>query len=161
VQFPERNDSFDFIGGLDQFVKHYRVDRGIDKQRVNVSSSSMQSFAIRDGEKMTLNINMGDGKQMGRGIANRGGGGLKALKKPLAPLSKPSGSSGGSSNMMGFGMGGGAAAAAEETAPAQKEEMDLLGVGNNASLPKNDEPMDLLSAMSSGPSAPPQNDFFS
>jgi hypothetical protein len=31
VQFPERNDSFDFIGGLDQFVKHYRIERGLDK----------------------------------------------------------------------------------------------------------------------------------
>lgn len=41
VQFPERNDSFDFIGGLDQYVKHYKVDKGIDKQRINVSSSSI------------------------------------------------------------------------------------------------------------------------
>lgn len=135
MQFPERNDSFDFIGGLDQFVKHYRIDRGIEKQKVNVNNSSMQSFAIRDGEKMTLNINMGDGKKLGNGIANRGGGGLKALKKPLAPLSNTSGSSGGNNNLMGFGMGGGAAAAAAETGLAQKDEIDLLGVVNTASQP--------------------------
>lgn len=116
-------------------MKHYRIDRGIEKQKVNVNNSSMQSFAIRDGEKMTLNINMSDGKKLGNGIANRGGGGLKALKKPLAPLSKPSGSSGGNNNLMGFGMGGGAAAAASETGLTQKDEIDLLGVVNTASQP--------------------------
>lgn len=102
---------------------------------------------------------MGDGKKIGQGISNKGGSGLKALRKPLAPLSKPSGSSsGGNSNPMGFGMGGGAAAAAEETGPAQKDELDLLGVGNAAEA-NNDGPTDLLSAMSSGPSAP--TDLFS
>lgn len=49
VQFPERNDSFDFVGGLDQFVKHYRIERGLDKQRVTVSSSTVSNFAIKDG----------------------------------------------------------------------------------------------------------------
>ena len=31
VQFPERNDSFDFIGALDNYVKHYRIEKGLDK----------------------------------------------------------------------------------------------------------------------------------
>lgn len=95
VQFPERNDSFDFIGGLDQFVKHYRIERGLDKQKVNVSSSDMSSFAIKEGQKITLNISMGDGKRIGQGghdgVKPKTGGGLKALKKPLAPLAKPPG----------------------------------------------------------------------
>jgi hypothetical protein len=66
VQFPERNDSFDFIGGLDQFIKHYRIEKGLEKQKVNVSSSNMSNFAIKEGQKMTLNISVGDGKRMGQ-----------------------------------------------------------------------------------------------
>ena len=31
VQYPERNDSFDFIGSLDTYRKHYRVEKGLDK----------------------------------------------------------------------------------------------------------------------------------
>ena len=82
---------------------------------------------------------------------------MKALKKPLAPLSKPSSNSS-NNNLMGFGMGGGAAAAAAETASAPNGEIDLLGV-SNSNEPRNEGPTDLLSAMSSGPSAQP--DFFS
>ena len=81
---------------------------------------------------MTLTIAMGDGKRLGQGGGYDGGkpktgGGLKALKKPLAPLAKPSGSQPGSGGMMGFGMGGGGAPAAQQ-ARVQKEEVDLLGV---------------------------------
>lgn len=78
---------------------------------------------------MTLNISMGDGKRLGGhggyDQKPRTGGGLKALKKPLAPLSRPPGSQPGGNNMMGFGMGG---ASAGPPAPVQKEEVDLLGV---------------------------------
>lgn len=79
---------------------------------------------------MTLNISMGDGKKIGGhggyDQKPKAGGGLKALKKPLAPLSKPNGSQPSSNNMMGFGMG--SAGSAGPPAPAQKEEVDLLGV---------------------------------
>ena len=29
--FPERNDSFDFIQGLDEFKRAYRVEKGLDR----------------------------------------------------------------------------------------------------------------------------------
>ena len=29
--FPERNDSFDFIQGLENFKKAYRAEKGLDK----------------------------------------------------------------------------------------------------------------------------------
>ena len=94
---------------------------------------------------------MGDGKKIGQGAANRPGGGLKALKKPLAPLSKPGGSTN-NNNMMGFGMGAGATTGASAQADNnQKEEIDLLGVQNDGAQSNNDGPTDLLSAMSSGP----------
>ena len=32
LQFPERNDSFDFVQALDQFKKYYREDKGIGQQ---------------------------------------------------------------------------------------------------------------------------------
>lgn len=119
----------------------------------------MQNFAIKEGQKITLNINMGDGKKIGQGSFNKPGGGLKALKKPLAPLSKPSGSSN-NNNMMGFGMGGGATSAQDNS--NTKEEIDLLGVQNDAVPSNNDGPTDLLSAMSSGPSQQaPAQDLFS
>ena len=160
VQFPERNDSFDFVGGLDQFVKHYRIERGLEKQKVNVSSANMSQFAIREGQKMTLSLNMGDGKRLGDGGPDgkpRTGGGLKALKKPLAPLSKPGGSQPSGGGMMGFGMGGGGSSAGAAD-PEPKEEVDLLGVEQ----PKQpDGPTDLLSALSPSPSAPTQPDLFS
>ena len=95
-------------------MKHYRIEKGLEKQKVSVSTSNMSSFAIKEGQKMTLNIAMGDGKRLGQGGGYDGGkprtgGGLKALKKPLAPLAKPPGSQPGSGGMMGFGMGGGGA----------------------------------------------------
>lgn len=105
----------------------------------------MQSFAIREGQKMTLNINMGDGKKIGKGAVNRPGGGLRALKKPLAPLSRPSGSA--SVNLMGFGNA--AASASADTNQSQKDEFNLLDVQFDA--PQTQEPgiPDLLSTMSS------------
>ena len=32
IQFPERNDSFDFIGALDNYVKYLKIDLGTSKQ---------------------------------------------------------------------------------------------------------------------------------
>jgi hypothetical protein len=31
IIFPERNDSFDFIQGLDEFKRAFRVEKGLDK----------------------------------------------------------------------------------------------------------------------------------
>jgi hypothetical protein len=115
----------------------------------------MSSFAIKQGQKMTLNISMGDGKRIGQGHdggRSRTGGGLKALKKPLAPLAKPSGSQPSGNSMMGFGMGGGASQA--QQAPAQEAEIDLLGVDNSKSESVPDGPTDLLSAFGHESSAP-------
>ena len=44
LQFPERNDSFDFIGALDQFKKYYRQDKGLDKA---IDFSTGEDFSLK------------------------------------------------------------------------------------------------------------------
>lgn len=57
VIFPERNDSFDFIQGLDEFKKAYRVEKGLDKnfQKPNETKIAAQ-LSLKEGEMITLNI---------------------------------------------------------------------------------------------------------
>ena len=53
IQFPERNDSFDFVGALDQYSKYYRLEKGIDKHG---KITGNKDFSIKPGEKLNLNI---------------------------------------------------------------------------------------------------------
>lgn len=53
VGFPERNDSFDFICALDDFVKQIRSDKGMDKPK---SGAPSKDFSLKEGETISLNI---------------------------------------------------------------------------------------------------------
>ena len=70
MMFPERNDSFDFLSGLDSFKKAYRAEKGLDKVDTSaIDNQAAANFAIGDGEKITLNIagiskNSGPGANM-------------------------------------------------------------------------------------------------
>lgn len=56
VQFPERNDSFDFIQALDQYVKYYQIDKGINAEQREIQNTQPLDFSIKQGQKITLNI---------------------------------------------------------------------------------------------------------
>ena len=61
VMFPERNDSFDFIQGLDNFKKAYAAEKGLDKKTTGSRESKIDAkiaanLSLKDGESMTLNI---------------------------------------------------------------------------------------------------------
>ncbi len=73
--FTERNDSFDFIAGLEEFKKTYRIEKGLDNAQP-VTSSDLR---LKDGEKLTLKLNgISDAP-----VANKPvGGGLKKLAPP-------------------------------------------------------------------------------
>ena len=92
MQFPERNDSFDFVGALDQYSKYFRLEKGID-QHGKISGN--KDFSIKPGEKLNLNIKGVSGQSGGTG------GGFGNLK-PLKALSKPGGQ--GSKPVAGFGL---------------------------------------------------------
>ena len=53
VGFTDRNDSFDFIAALEDFKKSIRIDKGIDKPKIDVKN---QDFTLKEGEKISLNI---------------------------------------------------------------------------------------------------------
>lgn len=47
IQFPERNDSFDFIGALDSYVKYLKIDSGTAKDAVNMANA--KDFSLKEG----------------------------------------------------------------------------------------------------------------
>ena len=93
IGFPERNDSFDFIAGLDDFRKQLRIAKGQVSGSSGSSAASGKDFSLKEGEKISINI-PGITSKHGSGepkAPSLGGGGLKKLappassKKPLAP----------------------------------------------------------------------------
>jgi hypothetical protein len=87
VQFPERNDSFDFMQAMESYAKYYRIDKGTDSETNTFKAITTQDFSIKQGEKITLNIK-GLGGQ-GQTTSNKPKlGGLKKLGAPKAPPSK-------------------------------------------------------------------------
>ena len=56
LQFPERNDSFDFVQALDQFKKYYREDKGIGQQMNLLQGAGSIDFSLKEGEKITVSI---------------------------------------------------------------------------------------------------------
>ena len=54
IGFPERNDSFDFIAGLDDYRKQLRVAKGIVDQS-NFKGPS-KDFSLKEGETISINI---------------------------------------------------------------------------------------------------------
>ena len=88
--FPERNDSFDFIQGLENFKKAYRAEKGLDvnDHKKPVDAKVAANLGLQDGEKMTLNIagitkTSGPGAAMGNQTGGKKlGGGLKKLAPP-------------------------------------------------------------------------------
>ena len=52
--FTERNDSFDFIAGLEEFKKTYRIERGLQDKQQPVKSVDLR---LKEGEKITLKLN--------------------------------------------------------------------------------------------------------
>mmetsp|Transcript_21740 Transcript_21740/g.33557 ORF Transcript_21740/g.33557 Transcript_21740/m.33557 type:complete len:171 (+) Transcript_21740:112-624(+) len=82
VHFPERNDSFDFIQAMNDYVKHSKIANGTDdSQKSLFSSSTAQDFSLKQGEKMTLNIK-GVSNESGAAPKKGFGGGLKKLAPP-------------------------------------------------------------------------------
>jgi len=57
IIFPERNDSFDFIQGLDEFKRAYRVEKGLDQNFQKPNDAKIAaSLSLKEGEMITLNI---------------------------------------------------------------------------------------------------------
>ncbi len=54
VGFPERNDSFDFLGALDDFRKQMRLAKGLSNEPVSKGPS--KDFSLKEGEKISINI---------------------------------------------------------------------------------------------------------
>ena len=54
VGFPERNDSFDFIAGLDDFKKQYKIAKGT--QVPAAVHGQGKDFSLKEGEKISINI---------------------------------------------------------------------------------------------------------
>ena len=81
VQFPERNDSFDFIGAFDQYRKYYRDMKGTDTDKQEFQKRKLQDFSLKQGKKITVNIKGVTGTSAAH--PKKGfGGGLKKLGKP-------------------------------------------------------------------------------
>jgi hypothetical protein len=58
IIFPDRNDSFDFIQGLDEFKKAFRVEKGLDQNYAKPQDLKIAAaLSLKEGEMMTLNIN--------------------------------------------------------------------------------------------------------
>ena len=57
IMFPDRNDSFDFIGALDNFKKAYRVEKGLDSNMQKPNASEIEAdLSLKEGEKITINF---------------------------------------------------------------------------------------------------------
>ena len=86
LQFPERNDSFDFTGALEQFKKYFRQDKGTFDSVNLLAEAPKQDFSLKAGEKLTVNIKgISTSSQSNTGTK---GGGLKKLAMPTK--NKPS-----------------------------------------------------------------------
>lgn len=44
IGFTDRNDSFDFIAALEDFKKSLRIDKGLDKPKIDVKN---QDFSLK------------------------------------------------------------------------------------------------------------------
>jgi hypothetical protein len=88
VGFPERNDSFDFIAGLEDFKKQYKIAKGIQIPAAVSGTSDSNKFSLKEGEKISINIpgvttgaKKADVNLLGAGAPSSGGG-LKKLAPP-------------------------------------------------------------------------------
>ena len=99
VGFPERNDSFDFIAGLDDFRKQLKIIKGTQipvSGGVGGGSSGVKDFSLKQGEMISINIpGVTSGGPPKKAISGSSGGGLKKLAPPpgskkLAPPSSSS-----------------------------------------------------------------------
>ena len=55
IGFPERNDSFDFIAGLDDFKKQLKIAKGTQIPATSTKDSG-KDFSLKEGEKISINI---------------------------------------------------------------------------------------------------------
>jgi hypothetical protein len=55
IGFPERNDSFDFIAGLEDFKKQLRVVKGTGPAPVSKEGAG-KDFSLKEGQKISINI---------------------------------------------------------------------------------------------------------
>ena len=89
VGFPERNDSFDFIAGLDDFKKQYRIAKGT--QVPAAINGQGKDFTLKQGETISIKIpgvTTGKKTEHTANLLGATGGGLKKLAPP--PGSKKS-----------------------------------------------------------------------
>ena len=93
VMFPDRNDSFDFIQGLDNFKKAYRVEKGLDSNFQKPDSNQIDAdLGLKEGEKITINFaNMPSNMKQNQSTApvKKAGGGLRKLAPPPGFKGKP------------------------------------------------------------------------
>ena len=94
LMFPDRNDSFDFIQGLDNFKKAYRVEKGLDSNFQKPDSNQIEAdLGLKEGEKITINFaNMPTGMAKPQTTASapkKSGGGLRKLAPPPGFKGKP------------------------------------------------------------------------
>lgn len=88
IGFPERNDSFDFVAGLNDFRKQLRIANGTTQPAS--ASVKEKDFSLKEGETISINIPGISKKPVGASSSSQGVG-LKKLapppgsKKPLAP----------------------------------------------------------------------------
>jgi len=84
IGFPERNDSFDFVAGLEDFKKQLRVATGIPAKD-SVALGPSKDFSLKEGEKISISIPGLAGpvkKSTDAPLLGEGGGGLKKLAPP-------------------------------------------------------------------------------
>ena len=85
VGFPERNDSFDFIAGLEDFKKQLKIAKGT--QAPAAVSGQGKDFSLKEGEKISINIPGMSTKKpsanlIGTTSSSTSAGGLKKLAPP-------------------------------------------------------------------------------
>ena len=81
IGFPERNDSFDFIAGLEDFKKQLRIVNGTQVNSYGPPSANGKDFTLKEGEKISINLPGFQGKKYEAKPAGAQGG-LKKLAPP-------------------------------------------------------------------------------
>jgi hypothetical protein len=84
IGFPERNDSFDFIAGLEDYKKQLKIVKGTSQP---VAKDSGKDYSLKEGEKISINIpglKKGTPSDTSKPVAAPliGGGGFKKLAPP-------------------------------------------------------------------------------
>ena len=83
IGFPERNDSFDFIAGLEDFRKQLKIVNGTQAP-ATTGKNKEKDYSLKEGEKISITIPGLTKKTTDKPAAPLlgGGGGLKKLAPP-------------------------------------------------------------------------------